>query len=143
MSEESDWTRREFESPDGQHRLTLVWESEIRFGPAFYRATLDGQELPGRAFGSECSWSPDSRHLGLELWNSTSEREGPDTSLFLIRVHDLHYSDRPRVRRGFVAGIRFDGGRVLYAKDHSATLGTLEEFEMSLEAIRDWKPLHP
>lgn len=141
MSEESDWTKREFESPDGQHRLTLTWESEIRFGPAFFKADLDGQELPGRVFGSECAWSDDSAYLALELWNSTSEREGPDTSLFLLRLSDLHIHDRPRVRRGFVAGIRFDGDRVLYAKDRSATMGTLEEFEMSLEAIRDWRPL--
>ena len=141
MGVEEDWKQLEFESPDGRSRLILGYESEIRFGPAYYRATLDGLEVPERVFGRKCAWSADSGYVALELWNSTEESRGPDTSLFLIRVDDRHFYDRPRVRRGFLDEIRFEGEAILYTKDCSRTRGTVEQCEMRLGGIQGWKPL--
>lgn len=142
VKDEENWKQLHFESPDRQHILTLTWQSEIRFGPAYYRARLDDREIASRVFGRQCSWSPDSRYLALELWNSTSASEGPDTSLFLIRLHDLRSYDRPRIRHGFLGDVEFTSTAVRYCKDRSRSLGTREHCELELGSISNWSPLH-
>ena len=143
MSEAGGGRSLDYESPDGKHVLTLDHAGEVRFGPAYFIARLDGRPIPGRVFGHSCSWSADSRHVALELWNSTLESHGPDTSLFLVRPGNHTCYDRPRVRRGFVRGARFEGSSVVYTKDQSRTVGTIEECELPLTAIQDWSPLFP
>jgi len=133
----------EFPSPDGRCVLRLEYEDEIRFGPAFYRAILDGRALERRCFGRNAAWSDDGTFCALQLWNSTRESAGPDTSLFLIRVPDWQYYDRPRLRGGWLRILRFEGSMVLYAKDRSTSRGTIEKFELDPAAVTEWRDLFP
>ncbi|GKT26371.1 hypothetical protein [Acidovorax sp. SUPP3334] len=38
-------------SSDGTHRAALRLEGEIRFGPAYFRLSIDGRDIPHRIFG--------------------------------------------------------------------------------------------
>ena len=73
-------------SPDSNHDLRLIYKSEIRFGPAYYTAYLDGALLKGRHFGSDYLWSSDSNYLVLLEWRSIDPNVGAD---IFVSIYDL------------------------------------------------------
>ena len=137
----STMDRMEFRSPDGKHLLELLYLGEVRFGPPYFQAKLDGRVLARRVFGSRCIWSPDSRFVTLCSWNTILAGQGPDTSLCVIRVGDERIYDRSRQRCGWIVPIRFEGSNLVFLRDTSVRTGRMEELEIDLDRVREWGPL--
>lgn len=130
-------------SPGGKHVLVLENAGEIRFGPLYFKAHIDGREILNRFFGEPCIWSAKGRYVALQAWNSIEERRGPDTSLFVVRTADSAFYDRPRVRRGWIVPLAFEGHKIVFQRDKSVRLGLIEEVEIDLSRIDTWRPLFP
>lgn len=133
---------QEFESssPDGRHNLTLRYKGEIRFGPAYFGAVVNGVDFTNAVFGKAWVWSEDSSYLALQRWNTTKESDGPDTSLWVLRLSDLMIYDRPRARPGWIELVRFEGSRIVFSRDTSFSTGQVEEVEVDLDQVESWHP---
>lgn len=131
-----------FPAPDGTHTVRLAYLGEVRFGPAYYEASLDEREIRG-VFGGGCLWSADGRFAALQAWNKTAVQDGPDTSLYLIRLDGPEFYDRARCRGGWIRPESFQDGKIVFARDTRTRTGTIEEVEIALDEIRDWTPLFP
>lgn len=140
-------------SPDGEHVVVLTHEGEIRFGPAYYTATLDGRPLEGRVFGRRVLWSDDSRFLVMQQWDNTVESRGAWTTLFVVRLADYGYDDTASVH-GFMEEMRFEGSVLHYEQnrygmmndeDGNFTVGKVNQkvSHVDLDPLTGWKPLFP
>ena len=135
---------KKYSSPDKQHRVALVYEGEIRFGPAYYRIEIDGWQLPDKLCGEKLFWSPDSRYLALEEWLTTQESEGPVTRLLLVDLATMKAAAFETLEGGFLENVRFLDGGVFYVKRFPAT-GKGSETEVDYSHISNWSSfgLHP
>jgi hypothetical protein len=131
----------EYESPDGKHTIKLISEWEIRFGPAYFRIELDGKEIKDKFFGDTCLWSDDSKYVALELWLNTSEKDGPDTKLFIINTENLHFYCNPRAKNGFIKPIKFEKNIIVYKKIFYGNYAREEEFEVDLSSVSNWNKI--
>ena len=130
-------------SPDRAHVLALEERGEIRWGPSWYAAALDGRALGDLDFGGECAWSADSTYVALQRWHTTREADGPDTALFVVRLADLACYDRPRCRGGWVTELGFEGSAARFARDTSSRDGQIEHSEIDLATVEEWRPIFP
>jgi hypothetical protein len=126
-------------SPDGRHTAEFVFEDEIRFGPPYYRLRVDGNELPSRTFGGSLCWSDDSTMVATQEWLTIDYERGPMTRVALFDVDRRRWAALRTADKAFVEDFVFDGGTFVYRKHFRAT-GRIEEVEVDLTAIRDWKP---
>ena len=131
----------EHKSPDGKHRVTFIYEFEIRFGPAYFRVQLDGVEISGKFFGLKCVWSDDSRYSALELWNKTREKDGPDTSLFVIDWSQMRSYHALRAKGGFITPLGFNGDIVTYKMSFFWETARDVEFEVELSQASGWEKI--
>lgn len=99
-------------SPDGNHLARLEYESEIRFGPEYYRLSVDDRSLGSRLFGQPALWSEDSRLVALQEWLTVDYASGPRTRLLVLDVDRWLQATFPTIERGFVEAIAFGGGGV-------------------------------
>ncbi len=95
-------------SADGQHRAALHFEGEIRFGPEYFRLSVDGREVPHRIFGKPLCWSPDSRVVVAQEWLTTNYGEGPVTCAALVDVQAWAIARLEVAVKGFAEDFRFD-----------------------------------
>lgn len=126
-------------SPDGVHRLELSYESEIRFGPAYYCAAIDGKTIPKRIFGNAALWSPDSRFLALQEWLTTDYQDGPQTALLVFDFQDSREVKASSAHKGFISPIRFSDDTLIYKKEYFGT-GKIGEYEIDLISLNRWNP---
>jgi len=107
-------------SPDGEHRAEFTYVTEIRFGPPYFTLAIDGRPLQNRVFGDQCVWSPDSRYVAVQEWDTTKEAEGPQTALVVFDVGQWRESRLAEATKGFVEPRRFDGDLLAYAEEYYA-----------------------
>ncbi|MBI2207484.1 MAG: hypothetical protein HYU41_26940 [Candidatus Rokubacteria bacterium] len=129
----------EVTSPDGRHHARLSLAGEIRFGPVYYRLTIDDVELTDRIFGDSLRWSEDSRLLAAQEWRSTDHERGPTTRVALFDAQRRRHAALPDVRAGFVEHFRFAGPTLTYRQRFYAAQ-TTGDASATITAIERWDP---
>ncbi|AVS69081.1 hypothetical protein C8247_00520 [Paracidovorax avenae] len=124
-------------SPDGLHRADLRFEGEIRFGPEYFRLTIDGREVPHRIFGRPLCWSPDSRIVVAQEWLTTDYGEGPVTFAALIDVQAWAIARQEVAVKGFAEDFRFDARALRYRLRFPA-MGEVFDVAMEMDAVHAW-----
>jgi hypothetical protein len=127
-------------SPNGKHKVALIYEGEIRFGPPFFKLSLNGKVLNERNFGGDVSWSDNSVYLAAQEWLEMEYQKGPVTRAILIDVEKRTYAALRTVEKGFAEDFHFSG-RVFVYKKHYYGSGVVEEVEVELANIHNWKAL--
>lgn len=125
-------------SPDGLYTATLSYDSEIRFGPAYYSLRLGQMDLKGMVFGKEMEWSPDSRYLAAVEWMTTDYQEGPITRVALFDMDSNRVSSFKAVNKGFAGNFAFGNGCLAYKKIFKGQ-GKVEEAEVEIAKISNWE----
>lgn len=128
-------------SPDGQHRADLRFEGEIRFGPEYFRLSIDARTVPNRIFGQPLQWSADSRFLAAQEWLTTDSAKGPITCAALIDVDAWKIARLQVLPKGFAEAFRFGDGVLVYRKTFAAQ-GIESDAEVALGAIDSWQDIH-
>lgn len=131
--------KRLVESPDRKHVATLTYDGEIRFGPPFFRLSVDGVELPERVFGEHVLWSENSVFLAAEEWLTTDESTGPLTRACLIEVSNGRIATFETAHKGLIREFRFEQGRLHYQQCYHAAAGeSRQEMTVDIGAIDSW-----
>jgi len=125
-------------SPDKLHTAELVYESEIRFGPAFYSLSIDHRLLNNRIFGNCLCWSFDSKYLATQEWLTTDYSEGPITRVLLIDIDRNRFVPLKNLHKGFVNGFTFENNLFVYTRDAG---GMVQEVEVNISDINTWEQL--
>ena len=125
-------------SPNSNHEANLIYEFEIRYGPAYFKAELDGVLIPNKIFGEKLFWSLDSKLLALEEWLTIDDQKGPRTRLLLINLGTKQASTYKVIENGFVKQVQFSETGVTYIKEFCAT-GRGELTEVDFTSIKEWK----
>ncbi|WP_421919827.1 hypothetical protein [Marinifilum sp.] len=129
--------KKTYKSPDNKHIFEFIYESEIRFGPAYYKLQLDGKVISKRIFGFEFKWHPESKYLALEEWLTTSYQKGPITSLTIVDLEKRRFARISKAEKGFIKPLRFEGDLVIFEKVFLAE-GKKSEYEINLKDIENW-----
>lgn len=127
-------------SPNGKHKAELIYEGEIRFGPPFFKLSLNGTVLGGRIFGGVLSWSDDSIFLAAQEWLELDYQRGPVTRAVLIDLEKHMCATLSVIEKGFAENFRFPGQVFVYKKHYRGS-GVIEEVEIELTNIQNWKVL--
>lgn len=131
---------KEIHSPDNKHKIDLQYESEIRFGPPYYKLKIDGKKIKRKLWGDTILWSPDSKFVALQEWLTTDYSKGPITRLVLIDIHTKKYSNFRTVEKGFTENYQFTDESIIYEKHYKAS-GSINKVEVDFENINNWKKL--
>ena len=129
-----------FTSPDNEHRVTLEYLNEIRFGPPYYSLRIDDIFFGKRIFGNSYLWSPDSRFFAIQEWETTMEGAGPQTHLLLIDVHAKRECILSRAEKGFIIPQKFETTKLIYVKEYLAS-HTARDFEIEFLSLNRWENL--
>ena len=133
---------QKYPSPDGSAFVALKYEGEIRFGPPYFALQINGRNIAGRVFGDKVRWSEDSQYVALQEWLSTSESEGPQTSLICFQPRSWQQCKVSGARGGFIEPKKFDGDRLIYSKQQfSLGLQQTTEYEIEFKALPRWEAL--
>ena len=124
-------------SPDGQYSIEFEVAGEIRFGPEYYRLTIDGQKVAEQIFGQPYIWDAESKYLALQEWLTTDEQKGPLTALLVMDLRNRRIARVSQADKGFIEPIRFDGNKVIYKKVHLSQ-GRTTEYEVDLKEVKNW-----
>ncbi|GKS94747.1 hypothetical protein [Acidovorax sp. SUPP2825] len=127
-------------SPDGTHRAVLRFEGEIRFGPEYFRLSIDGRGIPHRIFGQPLLWSPDSRFLATQEWLTTDYAAGPITCAALIDVDRWKIARLEVLAKGFAQDFRWEGATLHYQQVFAAR-STAFSAQATLESVAGWAPI--
>lgn len=127
-------------SPDGTHRATLRFEGEIRFGPEYFRLSIDGRGIPHRIFGQPLQWSPDSRFLAAQEWLTTDYAAGPITCAALIDVDGWKIARLEVLAKGFAQDFQWDAASLRYQQAFAAR-STARGARAALESVEGWAPI--
>lgn len=127
-------------SPNGMHRAALLFEGDIRFGPEYFRLSIDDRIVPHRIFGKPLQWSAGSRFIAAQEWLTMDYAAGPITCAALIDVNEWKIARLPLIRKGFAEDFRFDNGVLKYRKNCPAK-ATVCEADVVLRAIRNWEDI--
>lgn len=128
---------KSFESPGKNHLLKFILEGEVRFGPQYFKVSIDDNLIDKRIFGFIHKFSGDSRYIALLEWDSIQLTV---SYLFLV---DLKYKNGARVSKateGFIRPKVFKDGKVIYEKEY-ITDGKTIEYEMKIDSVKNWKKL--
>lgn len=128
---------KSFKSPDKNHLLKFILDGEVRFGPQYFKVSIDGNSLDKRIFGLGHKFSMDSRYIALQEWDSIQLTE---SYLFLV---DLKYKNGARISKATGAFINprdFKDGKVIYEKEYR-TDGRTIEYEIEIESVKNWEKL--
>lgn len=79
-----------FVSPDKRKCVSLEYDGEARFGPAFFRGEGSGFTWPlaNATLGEDVHWSSDSRYVVLLRFMSRDTAKPPDVELLAIDTDD-------------------------------------------------------
>jgi hypothetical protein len=124
-------------SPDLLHKAVLKYVGEIRFGPAYYLLTLDKISFEERVFDNSYLWSPDSRYLTVQEWETTSASRGPQTRLLLIDLDLKQECVLSRAERGFIVLQKFEKDKLVYTKEYRQP-SMIKEFEIEFLFVDRW-----
>jgi hypothetical protein len=128
---------KKYSSPDKIHQAKFIYESEIRFGPAYFRLEINGIQISGKLFGDKLFWSPDSKYLAVEEWMTTDYQKGPVTRLLLLDLENKKMSAFKIISKGFLRKVEFLNDRLIYIKEYTAT-GRGAESEVEYKNIKNW-----
>jgi hypothetical protein len=128
-------------SPDNKHNAVLEYLNEVRFGPSYYSLTVDKISFGQRIFGNSYVWSPDSRYLAIQEWETISEERGPQTQLLLIDVESERECVLSRAKRGFIVPKKFEKDKLIYVKKYFVPR-TATEFEIEFLTSNRWEDLN-
>jgi hypothetical protein len=127
-------------SPDGKHHAILEYRGEIRFGPAYYSLTVDTIRFGERVFGNSFLWSPTSRFLAIQEWETISESHGPGTHLLLLDLDAKRECVLSWAEKGFIVPKSFEHDKLIYTKEYF-TPPVTREFEIEFLPLRRWEHL--
>jgi len=127
-----------YKSPDKTHGFNFVWAGEIRFGPSYYIITLDGEIVPGKLFGFEFKWHPESTFLALQEWLTTEYRKGPVTALTLVDLQHRKFARISTAEKGFIKPIKFENDLIIFEKEYLSS-GKTTEYEININEIKNWE----
>ena len=131
-----------FPSPDGLSVVSLDFYGEIRFGPSYFKLSINDKPLRGRLFGDEILWSQDSAFVAVQEWLTTSEKEGPYTSLACFRPASNQQCEVSRTKGGFIVPKSFLGDRLIYATQRYSPNGCITaEHTIELDTFPGWNAL--
>jgi hypothetical protein len=125
-------------SPDNQHHAFLQYLGEIRFGPAFYTLQIDTISFGKRVFGNKFLWSPDSRYVAIQEWETVSEALGPQTQLLLIDLETRRECVLSKAEQGFILPKKFENDKLIYTKEYYGQ-GVVKEFEIEFLSLDRWE----
>lgn len=131
------WTIKN-QSPDKCHQAELVYQSDIRFGPAYYSLKIDDRLLANRIFGNCLCWSSDSKYLATQEWLTTDYAVGPITRVLLLEIDNSKFVGLKSLDKGFVNNFVFEGNLFIYKR---AAKGITREVEVDISAIDTWEPI--
>jgi len=100
-------------SPNDKHNLRLLHESEIRFGPAYYHAYVDGKFIKDRLFGTDYLWSDSSRFLVLLEWRSIDPSVGADIFVFIYDLENGLINSQIHESNGWITLKSIEGSLVI------------------------------
>jgi hypothetical protein len=126
-----------YSSPNKKHQARLIYESEIRFGPAYFKLEIDGMQIPSKLFGEKLFWSPNSKYLAVEEWLTADYNEGPITRLLLLDLETKKASAFKQIHKGFLRNVEFLSEGIKYIKEYAAT-GRGTESEVDYLNIKNW-----
>ncbi|WP_025606697.1 hypothetical protein [Pontibacter actiniarum] len=118
-----------YKSPDGKHKIELLFAGEIRFGPEYYSVAVNGQTIKERIFGRPYKWDSESKYLALQEWLTTDYQKGPITALLVFNLKENKLARLAIAEKGFVMPIQFDEDKVIYKKEYSSS-GQTEECKL-------------
>lgn len=128
-------------SPDGNHRVELTYEHELRFGPAFYRLEIDGFDFGERYFWRHVAWSPDSRFVVLPESTGRYNSHGQDywqyNQLVVFDVVNRQEAKLSEFDKGWIVPRNIEANVVLYYKEPKPHLRY--EFERDLATVTQWE----
>ena len=122
-------------SPNRQHKVELIFQGEIRFGPCYYAIKIDEKLLKNRTFGSYAYWSNDSRFFAAQEWLSTDYNRGPVTRVLFFDLEKDRYAHLKILEGGFVGNFKIEDNLFIYTRE---TKGIRKEMEISIESIDTW-----
>lgn len=125
-------------SPNKLHSLKFIYQSEIRFGPMYFRVIINNGSLKNRVFGDEFKWHSNSEYLALQEWLTTSERKGPRTALAIINLENELIARVSEAKGGFIKPIKFEGNKIIFDKGFY-NRGVTQEYEIDLDNINNWE----
>ena len=118
-------------------KYQLNYESEIRFGPAYYSLEIDGKQVPDFVCGFSRSELKNGRFLAIEEWLTTDYRKGPITR---VAIFDLELNRVARLKivdKGFVSDFKLKDCVFSYRKEFIAK-GKAIESEVDWISIVNW-----
>jgi hypothetical protein len=122
-------------SPDGHQEAVLEVAGEIRFGPPYFHLRVQDKQFPTRTFGKELVWSPDSRFLLVQEWQSTTEQDGPQTRMVAFDFAEGRECVLAKATHGFVYPIGFLGRVLRYRKSYG---GMTMDYEQEWPRAEGW-----
>lgn len=127
-------------SPDQRHKALLAFSGEVRFGPSYYRLSVDGSPLGERIFGDAHLWSPGSDLLAVQEWLTLDYSKGPITALVLIDVEHRREARIDQATKRFLVPERFED-RVLVYRETGAGQEIVKHFGLDTLKSMKWKAL--
>jgi hypothetical protein len=132
----------QFASPDGSGLVALVYAGEIRFGPRYYFLRVNGTQIADRVFGGLALWSPDSEYVAVQEWLSTSEADGPQTSLVCIQPKAGRRCEIARTLLGYIEPKEFSRGKLFYTiEEFPQDSSQMTDHEIDMESLSRWETL--
>ncbi len=127
-----------YKSPGKKHGFDFIFEGEIRFGPTYYKVSLDGQIISDRIFGFEFKWHPESKYIAFQEWLTVDYQKGPITALTLVDLENRNIARISRADNGFITPIKFENDVIVFEKEYFET-GKKVECEIKLSDIINWE----
>ncbi|WP_010562051.1 hypothetical protein [Pseudoalteromonas spongiae] len=119
----------------------LNYESEIRFGPAYYSLEIDGKKVPNFVYGFTRSELQNGRYLAIEEWLTTDYRKGPITRVAIFDLENKLVSRLKTVEKGFVDCFKLDNNLFSYRKNYHAK-GKVVELELDWDSVKEWSNIY-
>ena len=122
-------------------RYLLKFEGEIRFGPPYFRLTIDDKDIPNSLFGEKRAELQGGRYLATEEWLTTDYNKGPVTRVAIFDLERGLVAKLKSVDQGFVHSFQLKDAVFTYIKEFQAK-GTAIQSEVEWSEINNWVPWH-
>ena len=119
----------------------LNYESEIRFGPAYYSLEIEGKRVPDFFYGFTRSELDNGRYLAIEEWLTTDYQKGPITRVAIFDLKNKVVSRLKVVDKGFVDSFKLKDDVFSYRKNFH-TNGKVVESELDWHSIKEWSDIY-
>ncbi|KAF7786146.1 hypothetical protein PRUB_a0620 [Pseudoalteromonas rubra] len=119
----------------------LSYESEIKFGPAYYSLEIEGHKVPGFYYGFDRSELLNGRYLAIQEWLTTDYKKGPKTRVAIFDLDNKLVSRLEVVEKGFVSDFRLTDNIFSYRKTYHANARVVD-LEVGWDAIEEWSDIY-